>query len=87
MRASDILGRVAYDDDGAELGRIADLIVTGPPDDYPAITDVVITRRHSRLFGYERGEINGPWIIQKLARWIQGPALQLPYRDIHLTKP
>jgi hypothetical protein len=86
MRASDLLGRVAYDAEGNQLGWIADLVVMGAPDDLPNITDVIITRRRTRLFGYEREEISGPWIIERLATWLQGPAIQLPYSQLHLTK-
>ena len=86
MLVSDYLGRKAYDRDGHEIGRIEDLIVTAPPDDYPVITHVLICRRRTRLFGYERQEITGPWIIEKLARWIQGPVRELPLAEIRLTQ-
>jgi hypothetical protein len=85
MRAGDYLGRRAYDADGRLLGWIQDLLVTGPPDEYPVVTHVLICRRRTRLFGYEREEINGPWVIEQLARWIQGPVRQLPLSDIQLS--
>ena len=85
MRAGDYLGRRAYDADGQLLGWIQDLLVAGPPDEYPVVTHVLVCRRRMRLFGYEREEINGPWIIERLARWIQGPVRELALSDIHLT--
>ena len=49
------------------------------------VTHVLIARRRTRLFGYERDEIRGPWLIQRLATWIQGPVGQVPIDQIRLT--
>ncbi|WNV83019.1 PRC-barrel domain-containing protein [Umezawaea sp. Da 62-37] len=65
MLASDFLGRTAYDADGIELGRVADLIA-GPDGRVRAV--LVAPPRRGRMLGYERPSVRLPWAFEWLAR-------------------
>jgi sporulation protein YlmC with PRC-barrel domain len=65
MSASDLLGRTAYAADGAELGRVVDLIA-GPDGRIVAV--LVAPPRRGRLLGYERPGAQMPLAIEWLAR-------------------
>jgi hypothetical protein len=85
MRASDLIGHIVHRPDGTALGRVADIIArTGPDGTYTVEAVLVSNRRRLRLFGYERPEITGPWIIAKLAAALQGPLTEIPLGDIAL---
>ena len=85
MRASDLIGHPARTPDGTVLGRIADVLARPEPDGTFTVYAVLVSdRRRLRLFGYERPEITGPWVIARLARALQGPLQQIPLDDIAL---
>jgi sporulation protein YlmC with PRC-barrel domain len=67
MRASDIIGRRVHGAGGEYLGRIADL-VTG--DDLVVVEALVVRGPWGRLLGYERDESVGPWVLDRLARFV-----------------
>ena len=49
------------------------------------MASVILSRRQRRrLLGYERPEIQGPWIIERLAALLQGPTTEVPIGDIRL---
>jgi hypothetical protein len=69
-RASDLLGRIALDQDGRPLGRVVDLVAEDGADG-PRITAAVVVRGPwGRLLGYERDEAGGPWLLEAAARLI-----------------
>ncbi|BFU45152.1 PRC-barrel domain-containing protein [Krasilnikovia sp. MM14-A1004] len=71
VRASDLLGRRVHDDRGRPLGAVADLITETGPDGTQRVTAVLVVQRPwGRLLGYERDEITGPPIVNRLARHI-----------------
>ncbi len=85
MRVSELRNHVVYDLDGNQIGYIGDVLVGGPPDDVPAITHVLLLQRKLiRLFGYERDDINGPWLIEKLAGWLQGARRVVSVSEVRL---
>jgi hypothetical protein len=71
MRASDVLGRRAVDGSGRDFGRIVDIVCEIDEQRRPELVAVLAVRGPwGRLLGYEREQVDGPWIIEKLARWI-----------------
>ena len=86
MLASDLLGARVRHPHGTDLGTVVDLQATIDSDGAIVLTHVLTSRRrHLRLFGYERPEIQGPWIIAKFARAVQGPLRRTPIEDIDLS--
>lgn len=85
-RAGDIIGRLVHDDTGNPLGRIADLITEPAPDGTPRVTAAVVVQgRWGRLLGYERHEVTGPCILERLARLIlRRNAREVPWRELRL---
>ena len=85
MLASDLLGARVRDRQGQNPATVVDLQATFDAGGAIVITHVLTSRRrHLRLFGYERPEIRGPWIIAKLARAAQGPVRRIPIEDVDL---
>ena len=85
MRASDLIGRPARRPEGTVFGRIADVLADREPDGTWTVYAVLVSNsQRLRLFGYERPEITGPWIIARLASALQGPLDEIPIADIGL---
>jgi hypothetical protein len=83
MLASQLLGARVRDRNGTPLGTVVDLRASVSPDGAIVVTDVLTSRRRRlRLFGYERPEIRGPWIIARLARAVQGPLRSVPIGEV-----
>jgi hypothetical protein len=84
MRASDLIGRTAYDADGRPQGRIADLLARRAPDGTMYVHAAFVTPRwRGRLFGYERPGIEGPWLIEWLANRLHRGSREIPWEDLH----
>jgi sporulation protein YlmC with PRC-barrel domain len=79
QRASDLLGRRVTGADGRDLGRVADLVVHGD-----AIVAIVVTRGPwGRLLGYERDQVQGPGILEAVARRIlRRNSEEIPWADV-----
>jgi sporulation protein YlmC with PRC-barrel domain len=82
-RASDLLGRRVHTTDGRDLGRVADIETDTGPDGLPHVTALIVTAPPwGRLLGYERAEADGPWIIERIARWIlRGNMHRIPWDE------
>jgi sporulation protein YlmC with PRC-barrel domain len=88
MRASELLGRTAYDTAGRPLGKIADLITTPAPDGTYEITAALVTPGHrGRLLGYERPGIQTPWLLNRLAILIHRGSREIPWAHLRLDPP
>jgi sporulation protein YlmC with PRC-barrel domain len=86
MRTSELLGRTAYDSDGQELGRIADLLAHRDADGvYYVHSVLVVPRRRGRLFGYERDGVQGPWLIERIAELLHRGAREIPWTEVRLS--
>ena len=71
MRASDVLGRRAVDGAGRDLGRIVDIVCEIDDQGRPELVAALAVRGPwGRLLGYEREQVRGPWILEKLAGWV-----------------
>jgi hypothetical protein len=84
-RASDLLGRVAFGQDGRPLGRVVDLVAEDGADG-PRITAAVVVRGPwGRLLGYERDEAGGPWLLETAARLILRRGMTtVPWSELRL---
>jgi hypothetical protein len=88
MRASDYIGRTAYDPEGRPLGRVADLITTRDAEGRFRVTAALITPRHrGRLLGFERPGIQAPWVLEKLSRLLHRGTREIPWSDLRLGPP
>lgn len=71
MRASDVLGRRAIDSAGRYLGRIVDIVCeTDDQGRLEVVAALAVRGPWGRLLGYEREQVRGPWILEKLAEWV-----------------
>jgi sporulation protein YlmC with PRC-barrel domain len=71
LTASSLLHRTVVDSSGRSLGRIVDLVVQADREGRQRLNAVVVTDGPwGRLLGYERDTVEGPWLIEALARWI-----------------
>jgi hypothetical protein len=86
LRASQLMNREVRDRAGHVLGRIADLQTTRGPDGQERITAAIVTSgRWGRLLGYERDEVTGPWLLEKLARYVlRRHTHRIPFNDLML---
>jgi len=88
-RASDLLGRTATGPDGEPLGRVVDLICEPDADGVPVVTAALVVRgRWGRLLGYEREQVDGPWLVEALARRaLRHSQTTVPWADLRLAGP
>jgi hypothetical protein len=71
LRASQLMRRRVRDRAGHILGRIADVETVRDADGHERLTAMIVTAgRWGRLLGYEREETSGPWLLERLARYI-----------------
>jgi len=69
VRASALLRRPVRDASGTLVGRAADLETVTDADGRERIVAVIATAgRWGRLLGYEREEVDGPWLLEWFAR-------------------
>jgi GNAT superfamily N-acetyltransferase len=86
VKASDLLGRHAYDADGRDLGVIADLLARPSGRDGARIYAVLVTPGHrGRLLGYERPGIQGPWLLERFADWLHRGTREIPWAQLRLS--
>jgi len=86
VRASRLMNREVRDRSGHVIGRIADLQTTRGPDGRERVTATIVTSgRWGRLLGYERDEASGPWLLEKLARYVlRRHTHRVAFRDLIL---
>ena len=84
MRASDVLGRRALDATGRDVGRIVDLICEIDGQGRPELVAALAVRGPwGRLLGYEREQVRGPWLLEKLAGWVmRRRTTTVPWRSV-----
>ena len=84
MRASDVLGRRAVDGAGRDLGRIVDIMCETHDPKQPEVVAVLAVRGPwGRLLGYQREQVRGPWILEKLAEWVmRRRTTTVPWRSL-----
>lgn len=89
LRASQLLGQEVRDHEGQIIGRIADLHTTRDADGREHITAAIVTSgRWGRLLGYERDEVTGPWLLEKLAHLIiRRHTHHVAFRDLRWDQP
>jgi hypothetical protein len=86
VRASQLLGRELRHHDGTVIGRIADLHTARDPDGHEYVTAAIVTSgRWGRLLGYERAEVTGPWLLERLARYVlRRHTRHVPFGELEL---
>jgi hypothetical protein len=71
MRASDLIRQPAYDRAGRRLGTVVDLVVEPDPPGTPSVVAVMVNPHwHGRLLGCVRGDDQGPWLLEHIAKLI-----------------
>jgi uncharacterized protein YrrD len=89
MRLSDLLGARVYDADGTYVGHVGDVRMV---QDGPVIgtwgaalrlSGLVVMRNKSGSFlGYERGTVNGPWLVARVVGWLHRHAKYVEWDDV-----
>jgi hypothetical protein len=89
LRASTLLGQSAYDGAGNRIGRVADLETVLDGDGHERLVAVLVTDGPwGRLLGYEREEVDGPWLLEAAARRIlRRHTRRVPLAEAHLDLP
>ena len=88
MRLSELLGCTVHDLDGGSLGTVTDvaMVPTGRSSRSTgtlAVESLLISPRHTgSLFGYERREEQGPWLIAAIIRRLHRGAFRVAWRDV-----
>jgi hypothetical protein len=87
VRASELIGAIVHDPQGAVLGRIVELhtVLDGPmagaaTQAAPRIHAVTIARtRTAAALGYQQHRRQGPWLIRSLVDVVQRPRRTLAW--------
>jgi hypothetical protein len=86
MILSDLLGNVAYDADGAKLGRVVDarFRLEGHTDPAKArlVGLVISPRSASSYLGYERTAQSRPVVIDRFLRWRHRGSFVIAWEDV-----
>ena len=89
MRASDVLGAHVVDADGAYLGNVSDvrLVQDGPIlGTWGAafrVDGLVVSPNNSGSYlGYDRGTVNGPWLVKAIVQFLHRHAVYVPWDDV-----
>jgi sporulation protein YlmC with PRC-barrel domain len=88
MILGDLLGAKVYDDDGARLGRVADVrfVLDGVPQQLMAearlLGLVVSPHSVSSFLGYERTGLRQPWPLPAMLRWRHRGSFLVLWEDI-----
>jgi sporulation protein YlmC with PRC-barrel domain len=87
MRLNDLLGRRVVDRDGEDIGGVADVRLAQDGPLLPSMQSalridglIVVERRATRLFGYERHV--GPALLRWLVHRRLGQVWYLPWEDV-----
>jgi sporulation protein YlmC with PRC-barrel domain len=86
MRLSELLHTDVIDRDGVKLGTVEDVrLVQDGPLLLPfgaafRVAGFVVGRGSLGIrLGYQRGQVDGPWLLSKLFGWLQRRALYVPW--------
>jgi sporulation protein YlmC with PRC-barrel domain len=89
VRASALLRQTVYDGAGNRLGRVADLETVRDGEGRERLVAVLVSDGPwGRLLGYEREEVEGPWLLEVTARRILRRHLRrIPWTEANLDLP
>jgi sporulation protein YlmC with PRC-barrel domain len=89
MRASDLLGARVRDADGTDIGHVSDLRlvqdgpVLGTWGAALRVHGLVVSPNHSGSYlGYDRGTVHGPWLVERIVRWLHRNACWVEWSDV-----
>jgi sporulation protein YlmC with PRC-barrel domain len=96
-RVGELLEMEVRDGDGARLGKVLDVRLVPralKSDPRLELTELIVGRGGpGSLLGYDRGDFNGPWLIQRTVEWLHRHTRRLPldrvveidWDDDHIT--
>ncbi|GAB3660689.1 hypothetical protein [Glycomyces tarimensis] len=88
MLASDLLEAPVAGTDGRREGIVIDIRArTRPGAPALVVEGLVLSRRHIRLFGYDRGDEVGPGLFTRLARFLHRDTRYVPLSDVDIDTP
>ena len=71
LRAGSLLKRRVHDRSGAYVGRVADLETARDADGRERVVALIVTPGPwGRLLGYDREHVDGPWLLEWLAKLV-----------------
>ena len=88
MRAADLLGAEVFAPDGTHLGEVLDIRLEqdGPmlgADLALRIRGFVVGRRRlASHLGYDRANVNGPWLVNAVVQWLSKDNRFLAWDDV-----
>jgi hypothetical protein len=88
MRSADLLGAEVFAPDGTHLGEVLDIRLEqdGPmlgADLALQIRGFVVGRRRlASHLGYDRANVNGPWLVNAVVQWLSKDNRFLPWADV-----
>jgi hypothetical protein len=93
MRAADLLGAEVFAPDGTHLGEVLDIRLEqdGPmlgADLALQIRGFVVGRRRlASHLGYDRANVNGPWLVNAVVQWLMKDNRFLAWDDVAVLAP
>ena len=85
-RVGDLLGMEVRDDAGEKLGKVLDVRLVPrawKSDPRLELTELVVGRGGpGSLLGYDRGEFNGPWLVERAVSWMHRHTSRLPLDQV-----
>ena len=82
MRARELLGSTVEDAEGARVGVVAELLLSREDGDYRVAGLRVAHGREKNLFGYERPDAAGPWLVRWFFRRLHRGDRVVEWRDV-----
>jgi len=87
MRVHELVGRVVYDAAGVRLGRVVDAVTEPDGQGRPRVTGLVVAPHWpGRLLGYERRGARGPWLLDRVAKWLYRGCREVPWPAVRLQR-
>src|SRR5689334_22833628 len=93
MRAAELLGAEVFGPDGRHLGEVLDIRLEqdGPmlgADLALQIRGFVVGRRRlASHLGYDRANVNGPWLVNAVVQWLSKDNRFLAWDDVAQLAP
>lgn len=88
MILSDLLGSAVIGADGGRLGWVTDVRfelepdLEGVPDEAALVGFIISPRTKSSSFGYERSQVNAPFVIARLLEWRHRGSFLVNWADV-----
>jgi hypothetical protein len=89
VKGADLFNAEVLDPEGRRVGMVVDLRAVPAPEGRPALVvqGLVVSRRHVRLFGYQRRDEVGPKLFTRVSAMLHRDTRYAPLADVELSAP